>query len=174
MSKTQNTSLHLVILGVFQAPPLCPLVAGIKTGTNWWDIKSFCFKQTHPFQDPPTGHQLRPVRVQQPSTNSLLEGASLDPLVHFYPPQTEETSPLRLIPSAQRPFPWWTPLFAVHRSNAPEQVQGFPERSRRVPVPQSQEAVRMVHFMGEFCHESRCPKMCAGAVGRFLRPVRGR
>ncbi|CAK9090135.1 MOB kinase activator-like 1A (Mob1 homolog 1A) (Mps one binder kinase activator-like 1A) (MsMob1-1) (MsMob1-2) (MsMob1-3) (MsMob1-A), partial [Durusdinium trenchii] len=24
------------------------------------------------------------------------------------------------------------------------------------------EAVRMVHFMGEFCHESRCPKMCAG------------
>ena len=26
------------------------------------------------YQDPPTGHQLRPVRVQQPSTNSLLEG----------------------------------------------------------------------------------------------------
>ena len=24
-----------------------------------------------PYQDPPTGHQLRPVRVQQPSTSSL-------------------------------------------------------------------------------------------------------
>ena len=32
------------------------------------------------YQDPPTGHQLRPVRVQQPSTNSLLEGAG----IHIY------------------------------------------------------------------------------------------
>ena len=32
----------------------------------------------HIDQDPPTGHQLRPVRVQQPSTNSLLEGAGID------------------------------------------------------------------------------------------------
>ena len=29
------------------------------------------------YQHPPTGHQLRPVRVQQPSTNSLLEGADI-------------------------------------------------------------------------------------------------
>ena len=35
-----------------------------------WKKQSF-------YQDPPTGHQLRSVKVQQPSTNSLLEGAGM-------------------------------------------------------------------------------------------------
>ena len=35
-------------------------------------------KVKHLYQDPPTGYQLRTVRVQQPSTNSLLEGTGID------------------------------------------------------------------------------------------------
>ena len=47
------------------------------------------------YQDPPTGHQLRPVRVQQPSTNSLLEGAGTSQQT----PPEPQTPPAPVAPS---------------------------------------------------------------------------
>ena len=49
--------------------------------------------QDHHYQHPPTGHQLRPVRVQQPSTNSLARRVLVEMQRPATPPSTETWSP---------------------------------------------------------------------------------